>query len=111
MIKVANGFTSRSDNQIGLMAKELIGSEIQSKRKNLVLPQWSCQLLSGYFSLLEKLISSSCLPQNLKQMKRQTIYLSDSNSQLNWNMKGGNETDLYPLLLVCRSFLKAPFVP
>ena len=68
-------------------------------------------MLSGYFSLLEKLISLSCLPQNLRQMKRKTIYLSDSNSQLNWTMKGGNETDLYPSLSVCRSFLEAPFVP
>ena len=49
VIKVANAFTIRSDDQIGLMATGLIGSGIQSKRKNLVLPQWICQLLSGYF--------------------------------------------------------------
>ena len=72
---------------------------------------FSWPLLSGYFSLLEKLISSSCPPQNSKQMKRKTIYLSDLNSQLNWNMKGGNETNLYPSLFVCHSFLEAPFVP
>ena len=69
VIKVTNAFTIRSDDQIGLMARELIRSKIQSKRKNLVLPQWSRQLLSGYFSLLEKLISLSRLPQDSKQMK------------------------------------------
>ena len=69
VIKVTNALTIRSDDQIGQMTRGLIKSEIQSKRKNLVLPQWSRQLLSGYFSLLEKLISSSRLPQDSKQMK------------------------------------------
>ena len=71
VIKVTNAFTIRSDDQIGQMTRGLIGSEIESKRKNLVLPHWSRQLLSGYFSLLEKLISLSCLPQDSKQMKEQ----------------------------------------
>ena len=69
VIKVTNAFTIRSNDQIGQMARGLIGSKIQSKGKNLVLPQQSRQLLSGYFSLLEKLISSSHLPQDSKQMK------------------------------------------
>ena len=49
VIKVTNAFTIRSDDQIGQMIRGLIRSKIQSKRKNLVLPQWSRQLLSGYF--------------------------------------------------------------
>ena len=65
VIRVTNAFSIRSDDQMGQMTRGLIGSEIQSKRKNLVLPQ----LLSGYFSLLEKLISWSRLPQDSKQMK------------------------------------------
>ena len=47
VIKVANAFTIRSDDYIDQMIRGLIGSEIQSKRKNLVLPQWSRQMLSG----------------------------------------------------------------
>ena len=47
MIKVAIALKNRSNDQIGLKARGLIGSEIQSERKNLVLPQWSRQLLSG----------------------------------------------------------------
>ena len=65
VIRVTNALIIRSDDQIGRMTKGLIGFEIQSKRKNLVRHQ----LLSGYFSLLEKLISLSCLPQDSKQMK------------------------------------------
>ena len=83
MIKVANAFTIRSDDQIGQMTRGLIGSEIQSKRKNLVLLQQSREILSGYFSLLEKLISSSRLPQDSKQMREQTINLSYLISQSN----------------------------
>ena len=64
VIKVANAFTIRSDDHIGLMASGLIGSEIQSKRKNLVLPQWSRHLLSWDFSTLRELNLLESLPQN-----------------------------------------------
>ena len=49
MIRVAIALKNRSNNRIDRKARGLIGSEIQSKRKNLVLPQWSRQLLSEYF--------------------------------------------------------------
>ena len=69
VMKVTTAISFRDDEHSGQMTRILMSSEIQSKRKNLVPPQLSRHLLSGYFTLLEKLISSSRLPQDLKQMK------------------------------------------
>ena len=109
MIKVANAFTIISDDQICQMTRGLIRSEIQSKRKNLVLPQWSRPLLSGYFSLLEKLISLSCLPKIWNKWKWQTINLSYSNSRSKWNTDKWKWDWPFSFAL-CHLFLEVSFI-
>ena len=69
MIKVTNGFTSRSDDQISLMARELIGSKIQSKKEELSSSPMELPAVKWVFLPLRETNLSELSSQKSKQMK------------------------------------------